>query len=177
MFPLQQYLFMSGFGTKYLYVAGLHCHKSVHWPKEFDLVHQTVFPCERVGSGDESNSSLQHCVLDEWVQQFNRYITHTIISHRAESRGHRWHSHSWPYYPLLPAHDWPQAIPETPWAGGTSTTQHRAISNPPPSLQLGEWKEYDPRARCADSWSEKSADGRSERTESGSIEIRWHRAV
>ena len=35
-------------------VARLHCRKSVHRPKKFDLAHQTVSPRERVGSGDET---------------------------------------------------------------------------------------------------------------------------
>ena len=30
----------------------------MHKPKKFDVVHQTVFACERVGSGDETTSSL-----------------------------------------------------------------------------------------------------------------------
>ena len=39
-------------------VARLHCWKSVHWPKKFDLVHQTISLHERVGSGDKTNGNL-----------------------------------------------------------------------------------------------------------------------
>ena len=44
-------------------VARLHCPKRVRYPKKFDLVHQTISPCEKVGSGDETNrgvASLPH---------------------------------------------------------------------------------------------------------------------
>ena len=47
-------LFWRRFDTKVLNVARLHCRKSVRKPKKFDLVHQTVSPHERVGSGDET---------------------------------------------------------------------------------------------------------------------------
>ena len=43
-------------------VARLHYRKSVCWPKKFDLVHQTVSPCERVGSGDETSVCVCVCV-------------------------------------------------------------------------------------------------------------------
>ena len=48
--------FLSRFGTKInvLNVARLHCLKSVLQPKKFKLVHHTISPCERVGSGDET---------------------------------------------------------------------------------------------------------------------------
>ena len=82
----------------FLNVVRLHCHKSVRYPKKFNLVHQTVFPHERVGSGDETIHLLtspkfytdslmiivfrlsafyspfkthSYCILD----QFNFYIT------------------------------------------------------------------------------------------------------
>ena len=35
-------------------IARLHGCKSLRWPKKFDLIHQPVLPCERVGSGDET---------------------------------------------------------------------------------------------------------------------------
>ena len=49
--------FLSGFNWRknFLNIARWHCCKSVCKPKKFDLVHQTVFPRERVGSGDETN--------------------------------------------------------------------------------------------------------------------------
>ena len=39
----------------------LHCHKSVRYPKKMNLVHQTVFPHERVGSGDETTCNKIQC--------------------------------------------------------------------------------------------------------------------
>ena len=36
-------------------IARLHCRKSAHKSKKFDL--QTVSPCERVGSGDETSKN------------------------------------------------------------------------------------------------------------------------
>ena len=48
--------FLRRFGIKYLNVARSRCHKSVRKPNNFDLVHQTVSPRERVGSGDETIS-------------------------------------------------------------------------------------------------------------------------
>ena len=35
-----------------LNVARLHCHKNLC--KKFDVVYQTIFPCEKVGSGDKT---------------------------------------------------------------------------------------------------------------------------
>ena len=44
-----------GLPQNILNVARLHCRrKSIHEPNKFDLVHQTVSPCERVGSGDKT---------------------------------------------------------------------------------------------------------------------------
>ena len=37
-----------------LNVARLPCCKNVCQHKKFDLVHQTIFPCVKVGSGDET---------------------------------------------------------------------------------------------------------------------------
>ena len=46
-----------GLGTRLLNIVRLH-KSSPPQPKKFDLVHQTILPCERVGSGDETT---QHC--------------------------------------------------------------------------------------------------------------------
>ena len=54
------FLFLSGFGIN---VARWYCHRSVHQLKKLDLVHQTISPRERVGSGDETSiteSSMKH---------------------------------------------------------------------------------------------------------------------
>ena len=52
--PLQQWvsvLFGADCPQKVLNIARLHCHKGMHYSKKFDLVHQTVSPCERMKSG------------------------------------------------------------------------------------------------------------------------------
>ena len=54
---LISYSSISTFFSRYdiMNVARWHCHKSVHQPKKFDLVHPTVSPHEKVGSGGETN--------------------------------------------------------------------------------------------------------------------------
>ena len=48
-----------------LNITRLQCCKSTHQPKKCDLAHQTLFPHERVGSGNETKNSLlqwQECM-------------------------------------------------------------------------------------------------------------------
>ena len=51
--------FLSRLAASVLIIARLHCRKSVHKPRKFDLVHQTVSPRERVGSGDETSGKVR----------------------------------------------------------------------------------------------------------------------
>ena len=48
-----------GYPQNILNVARLQRRKSVRYPKQFDVVHQTVSPRERVGSGDETSIAYQ----------------------------------------------------------------------------------------------------------------------
>ena len=81
--PLQdKFLRTSNLPQNILNVAKLHCHKSTHQPKKFDLVHQTVSPCERMEIGNETRvRSALDLLINTQAPQMLKHLPITLVIH------------------------------------------------------------------------------------------------